>query len=42
MRACIVELVTPAKVGVQGRPSRRLPWIPAYAGMTTKQMADPP
>src|SRR5262245_22911051 len=29
--------VTPAKAGVQGRKTRRLPWIPAFAGMTMER-----
>jgi len=26
----------PAKAGIQGRNSRRLPWTPAFAGATTE------
>jgi hypothetical protein len=26
--------VTPAKAGAQGQATKRLPWIPAFAGMT--------
>jgi N-dimethylarginine dimethylaminohydrolase len=28
--------VIPAKAGIQGPRPRRLPWIPAFAGMTEK------
>jgi peptidylprolyl isomerase len=30
-----IDFVAPAKAGVQGQPSRRSPWIPAFAGTTT-------
>ena len=29
-----ILFVAPAKAGVQGRETERLPWIPAFAGMT--------
>jgi hypothetical protein len=29
--------VIPAKAGIQGRKIRRLPWIPAFAGMTEER-----
>ncbi len=32
-------LVIPAKAGIQGRRLRRLPWIPAFAGMTEEGKA---
>jgi hypothetical protein len=31
------ELVAPANAGVQGQATKRLPWIPAFAGMTKKR-----
>jgi len=30
--------VIPAKAGIQGRRSRLLPWIPAFAGMTEEKI----
>jgi hypothetical protein len=30
----ILLVVIPAKAGIQGPSARRLPWIPAFAGMT--------
>ena len=30
------SFVIPAKAGIQARGFRRLPWIPAFAGMTVE------
>lgn len=32
-----MPLVSPAQAGVQGRATRRLPWVPAFAGKTLKR-----
>jgi hypothetical protein len=33
-------LVAPAKAGVQGHVTERVPWIPAFAGMTSEKNID--
>jgi hypothetical protein len=35
--ASFFPFVIPAKAGIQGRKTRRLPWIPAFAGMTERR-----
>jgi hypothetical protein len=41
MRDPLFPVVIPAKAGIQGRKIRRLPWIPAFAGMTEERARIP-